>query len=125
MHATGTAGDWSELHLIDDYVKKDAPITARKGIFGHGMSVAAGWELTAQSVCTSYDPVEKKFRIAPTGVDRSRVHERITELDRTIVCNEPVHISSQQKDGSLIQGKLSMGIGGISSCVILKRYPTN
>lgn len=123
MHATGTAGDWSELHLIDDYIKPDAPITARKGIFGHGMSVAAGWELTAQAVCTTYDPEEKKYRIAPTGVDRSRLHERIVELDRTIVCNEPVQVSSLQKDGSLIQGKLSMGIGGISSCVILKRHP--
>jgi hypothetical protein len=125
MHATGTPGDWSELHLIDDYVRKDAPVTARKGIFGHGMSVAAGWELTAQAACTSYQPGTRTFRIAPTGVDRARVHECIASLGRQIVCNEPVEISSRTADGSIIQGKLSMGIGGISSCVILRRHPGN
>lgn len=125
MHATGTPGDWSELHLIDDYVRKEAPITARKGIFGHGMSVAAGWELTAQAVCTDYDHNKRAFRLAPTGVDRGRVHECISGLGRSIVCNDSVDVSSRSSDGSIIQGKLSMGIGGISSCVILKRHPVN
>lgn len=123
MHATGTPGDWSELHLIDNYVRPDAPITARKGIFGHGMSVAAGWELTAQSICTEYDGDNNTFLIAPTGVAQERVHECIASLDRKIVCNDPIAVSSSHKDGALIQGKLSMGIGGISSCVILKRHP--
>jgi hypothetical protein len=125
MHATGTPGDWSELHLIDNFVRQDAPITARKGIFGHGMSVAAGWELTAQAVCTTYNPKNKSFRLAPTGVDKTRVHECIVGLKKNIVCNEAVEVRSRQKDGSIIQGKLSMGIGGVSSCVILKVHPTH
>src|SRR5690606_4984440 len=94
MHATGTPGDWSELHLIDEYVQPAAPVTARKGIFGHGMSVAAGWELTAQAVCTDYLPAERKFRLAPTGVDKDRVHECIASLGRAIVCNEPVKMTA-------------------------------
>jgi len=123
MHATGTPGDWSELHLIDGFIRNDAPITARKGIFGHGMSVAAGWELTAQAVCTTYQSHNKSFRLAPTGIDKDRVHECIVRLKKNIVCNEAVEVQSRQKDGSIIQGKLSMGIGGVSSCVILKVLP--
>ncbi len=48
MHATATPGDWMELQNTLEVFPGTTRFTARKGTFGHGMSVCGGWELTAQ-----------------------------------------------------------------------------
>ena len=56
MHATGTPGDWNELVLLEDFVPLSAWISARKGIFGHGMAACGGWELTASLLVPEQTP---------------------------------------------------------------------
>src|SRR3954462_4430538 len=48
MHATATPGDATEIEHSLEMLHPDVLFTARKGTFGHGMSVGGGWELTAQ-----------------------------------------------------------------------------
>ena len=48
MHATATPGDFSEVTMVRSVLPATVIATARKGTFGHGMSAAGGWELTAQ-----------------------------------------------------------------------------
>jgi len=48
MHATATPGDATEIEHSLELLHPDVIFTARKGTFGHGMSVGGGWELTAQ-----------------------------------------------------------------------------
>ncbi|HUO84804.1 MAG TPA: beta-ketoacyl synthase N-terminal-like domain-containing protein, partial [Thermoanaerobaculia bacterium] len=48
MHATATPGDSTEIAHSLEMLHPDVVFTARKGTFGHGMSVGGGWELTAQ-----------------------------------------------------------------------------
>ena len=114
MHATGTPGDWSEFKLIDN-LPASTIITARKGIFGHGMSTCGGWELTAQLFTTRKQGT--KFTLTGSGIETSRVHPSIRELGRTIATDKPLTVEASN---GLICGKLSMGIGGISSCVLTK-----
>src|SRR5581483_11230254 len=47
MHATATPGDATEIAHSLELLHPDVIFTARKGTFGHGMSVGGGWELTA------------------------------------------------------------------------------
>ena len=56
MHATATPGDWTELNNARDIFGEDTRYTARKGTFGHGMSVCGGWELTAQHLGVAQKP---------------------------------------------------------------------
>lgn len=117
MHATGTPGDWNEFMLIEDFVPQNAYISARKGIFGHGMSVCGGWELTAQLLGmqkTSHNTVT----LPPSGIDPTNVNAKISSLNRTLLLNKNLEIPAS-KNG-FICGKLGMGVGGISSCVIAR-----
>lgn len=117
MHATGTPGDWNEFMLIENFVPQSAFISARKGIFGHGMSVCGGWELTAQllsTVTTDHDTVI----LPPTGIHPAKLNPKIASLNRNILFNKSVEIPTP-KNG-IVCGKLGMGVGGISNCVIAK-----
>jgi 3-oxoacyl-(acyl-carrier-protein) synthase len=106
LHATATPGDFLEVDLMRDLLPEDVLVTARKGTFGHGMSAGGGWELTAQYL--GYE----RGRLHPTQLRRGELHEEIAKVHQNFVfdraCTPP--------DG--VVGKLSMGIGGINSCVI-------
>lgn len=117
MHATGTPGDWNEFNLIEEFVPQTAYVSARKGIFGHGMSVGGGWELTAQ-LLGNMQTDHGTFELSPCGIDPKRVNPKIAALDRNLLLDKPVEILAP-KDG-LVCGKLSMGVGGISSCVVAR-----
>lgn len=116
MHATGTPGDWSEFKLIEDFVPSEAVITARKGIFGHGMSTCGGWELTAQVLGAT--KTSGGIRIQPSGIPTQSMHPSIVSLKRRIAADKPLTVETQKE--TLTCGKLSMGIGGISSCVLTR-----
>lgn len=114
MHATGTPGDWSEFKLIDN-LPDSTVVTARKGIFGHGMSTCGGWELTAQLLTTRKNG--KTYTLTGSGIAADRVHPSIRDVGRQLATDKPVTLEAPN---GLICGKLSMGIGGISSCVLSK-----
>jgi 3-oxoacyl-(acyl-carrier-protein) synthase len=114
MHATGTPGDWSEFKLIDN-LPTSTIITARKGIFGHGMSTCGGWELTAQLLSTQKNGT--KYSLLGSGIENQKVHPSIRNVGRTLATDKPMTLEAPN---GLICGKLSMGIGGISSCVLSK-----
>jgi 3-oxoacyl-[acyl-carrier-protein] synthase II len=116
LHATGTPGDFSELRLIDEFVSKNAVISARKGLFGHGMGSNGGWELTAQLLGPRRET--SKYVLPPCGISSESVHSTISTLPRRFALDKPVDVQTSQ-DG-LICGKLSMGVGGITSCVIAR-----
>lgn len=115
MHATGTPGDWSEFQLMNDFVPKHAVITARKGIFGHGMSTCGGWEATAQVFALKKEGTH--ITVPGSGIPSEKVHASITALGWNVATDAPVTVEAP--DG-LLCGKLSMGIGGISSCLITR-----
>ena len=48
LHATATPGDYAEVANLRSIFPESVLVTARKGIFGHGMGAGGGWELTAQ-----------------------------------------------------------------------------
>jgi 3-oxoacyl-[acyl-carrier-protein] synthase II len=116
LHATGTPGDCSELRLIEDFVPSEAIISARKGIFGHGMGSNGGWELTAQLLGPKRGT--NSFTLPPSGISSESVHSTISTLPRRFALDKPIDVHSTQ-DG-LLCGKLSMGVGGITSCVIAR-----
>ncbi|HYH46285.1 MAG TPA: beta-ketoacyl synthase N-terminal-like domain-containing protein, partial [Thermoanaerobaculia bacterium] len=47
LHATATPGDYQEVANLRGVLPDSVLVTARKGIFGHGMGASGGWELTA------------------------------------------------------------------------------
>ncbi len=116
LHATGTPGDASELTLIEDFVPNSAVISARKGLFGHGMGSNGGWELTAQVLGPKRRNGE--LLIPPCGIDPNKIHPSISSLDRLFATNKSVSVPHGEH--GLVCGKLSMGVGGISSCVITR-----
>ncbi|WP_338634845.1 beta-ketoacyl synthase N-terminal-like domain-containing protein [Spirobacillus cienkowskii] len=117
MHATGTPGDWNEFTLIEDYVPQSAYISARKGIFGHGMAVSGGWELTAQLLGIQ-SLNSNTYRLLPSGIDPKKVNPKILSLKRNLLLNNFQDISVSEE--GLICGKISLGVGGTTSCVIAK-----
>jgi 3-oxoacyl-[acyl-carrier-protein] synthase II len=117
MHATGTPGDWNEFMLIEDLVPKSAYISARKGIFGHGMSASGGWELTAQLLGAKRTS-HQTYLLPSSGIDPQKVNPKIAALGRRLLLNESVEVLAPHQ--GLICGKLSMGLGGTSSCVFAK-----
>ena len=106
MHATATPGDATEIAHSLELLHPDVLFTARKGTFGHGMSVGGGWELTAQHLGMA------RGRLYPTALTEGDLHPDVKLHDARFV----------QIDGCRVDhgysGKLSMGIGGINSCVI-------
>lgn len=110
MHATATPGDATEIEHSLELLHPDVLFTARKGTFGHGMSVGGGWELTAQHIGVS------RGKLFPMTLTEGELHADVAVHDAKFVQQQGCEI----KPG--YSGKLSMGIGGINSCVISKPW---
>jgi 3-oxoacyl-[acyl-carrier-protein] synthase II len=110
MHATATPGDATEIEHSLEMLHPDVIFTARKGTFGHGMSVGGGWELTAQHLGVS------KGKLYPMSLTEGDLHADVKVHTERFVQVEGCDIT----DG--YSGKLSMGIGGINSCVISRPW---
>ena len=110
MHATATPGDATEIAHSLEMLHPDVIFTARKGTFGHGMSVGGGWELTAQHLGMS------RGHLYPMPLTEGDLHADVKVFGPKFV----------QADGCSVDrgysGKLSMGIGGINSCVISRPW---
>jgi len=110
MHATATPGDATEIESSLEMLHPDVIFTARKGTFGHGMSVGGGWELTAQHLGMA------RGRLYPMPLTEGELHADVKMHDAHFV----------QLNGCNVErgysGKLSMGIGGINSCVISRPW---
>ena len=111
MHATATPGDATEIEHSLEMLHPDVIFTARKGTFGHGMSVGGGWELTAQHLGMA------RGRLFPVPLTEGELHADVKVHAARFV----------QKDGCVVEnngytGKLSMGVGGINSCVISRPW---
>lgn len=109
MHATATPGDWTELQNAMAEFPRRPSFTARKGSFGHGMSVCGGWELTAQHMGAA------KGKIYPVNLRREELHERIRPMTDLLV-TEPRAFKGRYA------GKINMGVGGVNACIISKLY---
>jgi 3-oxoacyl-[acyl-carrier-protein] synthase II len=109
LHATGTPGDVNELALLESYLGKKTLISARKGLFGHGMANCGGWELTALAMSL------RDGFVFPTGIAEPALHRRVREArgDTVVTAGRPVRRGGYGM-------KTMLGIGGITACVILK-----
>lgn len=110
MHATATPGDATEIENSLEMLHSDVIFTARKGTFGHGMSVGGGWELTAQHMGMV------KGELFPMPLTEGELHADVK-----------IHTSNFVDENGLrvepgYTGKLSMGVGGINSCVISRPW---
>jgi hypothetical protein len=110
LHATATPGDWLEVSTARDVLPATAMMTARKGSFGHGMSVGGAWELMAQHMGA------EEGVLYPTVLRRDELNEGIADLHERFVFDEPVDFPG------VYAGKINMGVGGINSCVISRRW---
>jgi 3-oxoacyl-[acyl-carrier-protein] synthase II len=110
MHATATPGDTTEVENSLEMLHPDVIFTARKGTFGHGMSVGGGWELTAQHLGMA------RGKLFPMPLTEGELHADVKVHAARFVdqkgCEMPRGLS----------GKLSMGVGGINSCVISRPW---
>ncbi len=107
LHATGTPGDLNELALVQEFVSSKTRITARKGQLGHGMANSGGWELTALAMGLA------KSEALGTSIDAAKVHPKMCARESLVCETSPI-------TGS-VGAKLMLGIGGIASCVVLRR----
>jgi 3-oxoacyl-(acyl-carrier-protein) synthase len=109
LHATGTPGDIAELRLAQEFIGPGTAISARKGMFGHGMANSTGWELTALALEMAAG------KAWSTGVERSAIH-RLADGLRTdqLVCE------TRPLSGNLAV-KVALGVGGITCCVVLSK----
>ena len=110
LHATATPGDWLEVATAREIFSERVIMTARKGSFGHGMSVGGAWELTAQHL----GAVEGV--LYPTVLSKDELNESVAQVHRNFVFDRPVRF-----DGAYL-GKINMGVGGINACVISRRW---
>lgn len=106
LHATATPGDYAEVENLRSFLPESVLVTARKGIFGHGMSAGGGWELTAQYL--GY----MQGKLFPTPLTKETLNPGIRELHNSFVFQNECAFPAS------LAGKLSMGIGGINACVI-------
>ena len=113
MHATATPGDWLELQNALAVFPETTRFTARKGTFGHGMSVCGGWELTAQHLGFA------KGKLMPIDLESNEIHAQIRPYHCCLVGSDPEPIVGE------VTGKINMGVGGINACVICRRWPEN
>jgi len=111
LHATATPGDYLEVETMREVLPEDVVVTARKGTFGHGMSAAGGWELTAQ-----YLGSERGY-LYPTPLAEAELNGEIGRVHGRFVFDTRCPIPAG------LAGKLSMGIGGINACVISRPWP--
>lgn len=107
LHATGTPGDVSELKLTREFVGPNTAISARKGLFGHGMANAGGWELTALAMGLIAN------RAPPTGVAVSAMHPALRTEYGSAIVTEPQTLEGR------FGVKVMLGIGGITACAVL------
>ncbi len=110
LHATATPGDYTEVETLKRVVSAPVQITARKGIHGHGMSAAGGWELTAQYL--GYE----RGHLFPTPLAEEELNPEISRLHDRFVFDEAIEAPAAPA------GKLSMGVGGINACVISRPW---
>jgi 3-oxoacyl-(acyl-carrier-protein) synthase len=110
LHATATPGDYTEVETLKGMVPGPVMITARKGIHGHGMSAAGGWELTAQYL--GYE----RGHLFPTPLAEAELNPEISRLHREFVFDTACDFRSGPA------GKLSMGVGGINACVVSRPW---
>jgi 3-oxoacyl-[acyl-carrier-protein] synthase II len=110
LHATATPGDATEIAHSLEMLHPDVLFTARKGTFGHGMSVGGGWELTAQHMGVA------RGRIFPIPLTEGELHADVAIHEARFVNAQDCQISGGYS------GKLSMGVGGINSCVISRQW---
>ncbi len=110
MHATATPGDATEIENSLELLPADVIFTARKGTFGHGMSVGGGWELTAQHLGMS------RGQLYPMPLTEGELHADVKVHSATFVDRQGREVPRGYC------GKLSMGVGGINSCVISRPW---
>lgn len=110
LHATATPGDYQEVKNLREILPASVLISARKGTFGHGMGPCGGWELTAQYLGLA------QGKVFPTPLERSELHAELRNLHENYVFDSSVSLSGRYA------GKLSMGVGGVNSCVISRRW---
>src|SRR5260221_10943852 len=106
MHATATPGDATEIENSLEMLHPDVLFTARKGTFGHGMSVGGGWELTAQHLGMA------KGHLYGIPLTEGELHADVRLHGPKFVQTDGTHVTRGYG------GKLSMGIGGIHSRVV-------
>jgi 3-oxoacyl-(acyl-carrier-protein) synthase len=111
MHATATPGDATEIEHSLEMLHRDVVFTARKGTFGHGMSVGGGWELTAQHLGMA------RGSLFPSDLTDGDLHADVAIHSAKFVQVDGCAVSSGYS------GKLSMGIGGINACVVSRPWP--
>jgi 3-oxoacyl-(acyl-carrier-protein) synthase len=110
MHATATPGDATEIENSLEMLHPDVIFTARKGTFGHGMSVGGGWELTAQHLGMA------RGKLFPMPLTEGELHADVRVHRANFVDREGRDVAAGYS------GKLSMGVGGINSCVISRPW---
>jgi 3-oxoacyl-(acyl-carrier-protein) synthase len=106
MHATATPGDYLEVETLLGSFPGTVLVTARKGTFGHGMSACGGWELTAQYLGF------ERGKLYPTPLRAGELNHEIARLHSGFVCDSGCAVPAG------LAGKMSMGIGGVNSCVL-------
>jgi 3-oxoacyl-(acyl-carrier-protein) synthase len=111
MHATATPGDATEIENSLEMLHPDVVFTARKGTFGHGMSVGGGWELTAQHLGMA------RGKLFPMPLTEGELHADVRVHSANFVDRNGRDVRRGYS------GKLSMGVGGINSCVISRPWP--
>jgi 3-oxoacyl-[acyl-carrier-protein] synthase II len=138
LHSTGTPGDVQELDHVKKYASNSAIMTARKGQFGHGMGACGGWELTAQIFGPQPAPTdvgldsrqilpsETVFEVPASGIDPSCLAAAVKQRGLNILTDHPGFVVAKVEPGSSKAvfrcAKLSMGVGGVSSCVVAERW---
>jgi 3-oxoacyl-[acyl-carrier-protein] synthase II len=110
MHATATPGDATEIENSLELLHPDVIFTARKGTFGHGMSVGGGWELTAQHIGMA------RGKLFPMPLTEGELHADVKVHSAKFVDHSGASVPGGYS------GKLSMGVGGINSCVISRPW---
>jgi len=110
MHATATPGDATEIENALEMLHPDVVFTARKGTFGHGMSVGGGWELTAQHIGMA------RGKLFPMPLTEGELHADVKVHSAKFVQETGCEVAEGYS------GKLSMGVGGINSCVISRPW---
>lgn len=111
LHATATPGDYAEVANLRAMFPESVLVTARKGIFGHGMGAGGGWELTAQYLGF------EQGKLFPTPLSPGELNPEIKTLNGSFVFRDGCPFPHK------FAGKLSMGIGGINACVLSRPLP--
>lgn len=111
LHATATPGDWLEISTAREVLPATVAMTARKGTFGHGMSVGGAWELMAQHLGA------EEGVLYPTCLTAEELNPAIAEIHGSYVFDEPQPFPGE------VAGKINMGVGGINACVISRKWP--